>query len=61
MTLDGATQLGERPVVLMSAEFVDEKTTLDQAFAGLKKSPILLVRSPVGTGVIGILTAFDLL
>jgi len=61
MTLDDATQLGERPVALMSAEFVDEKTSLDQAFDGLKKSPILLVRSPVGTGVIGILTAFDLL
>jgi predicted transcriptional regulator len=61
MTIDDAAQLSENPVALNPAVIVDEKTFLDQAFELLKSSPILLVRSPAGTGVIGILTAFDLL
>jgi predicted transcriptional regulator len=61
MTLADAVMLGEKPVSLMRGVFVDETTSLDLAFDLLKSSPILLVRSPLGTGVIGILTAFDLL
>jgi CBS domain-containing protein len=61
MTLEEASTLSERPLVPSPGVFVDEKTSLDQAFDLLSRSPILLVRSPVGSGLVGILTAFDLL
>jgi CBS domain-containing protein len=61
MTLDEAAGLGERPIELKPAAFVDETTSLEQALGLLKSASILLVKSPAGTGVIGILTAFDVL
>ena len=61
MTLEEAVQQSERPVTLTPAVFVDETTPLDRAFELFKGAPILLVRGCLGTGVVGILTAFDLL
>jgi hypothetical protein len=61
MTLDEATALSERPIEVKPAVLVDETTSLEEALVGLTKSPILLVRSPSGKSILGILTAFDLL
>ena len=61
MTVESASAQHENPISLMAAAFVDEGDTLDNAFDRLKVSPILLVRNPHGPGLLGILTAFDLL
>ncbi|HUA99754.1 MAG TPA: hypothetical protein VMA34_15585 [Terracidiphilus sp.] len=61
MTLEEAALQSERPVRLTSAVFIDETAPLDRAIELLKGAPIVLVRSPVGTSVVGILTPFDLL
>jgi hypothetical protein len=61
MPIEEASALTENPVLLSPAVFVDESTPLELAFNLLNASPILLVRSPFGGGLLGILTAFDLL
>jgi len=56
-----ANTLQEAKVNLRSAKFVDEKTTLDEALELLKGNSILLVAGPSKRGLLGILTAFDLM
>jgi hypothetical protein len=59
-----STTLREAASLLMSptpAEFVNEKTTFAESLDLLKVERILLVRNPEGEGLLGILTAFDLL
>jgi CBS domain-containing protein len=59
-TLEEAEQASV-PLKLTPAKFVDEQTPLDDALKRLTEPPILLVQNPDGTGLLGILTAFDLL
>lgn len=61
MTIEDASAQSDNPISLMGPEFVAEDGPLDKALDGLTKSPILLVGSPSGTSLLGILTAFDLL
>jgi len=56
-----ASTLREASVSLIPATFVDEKTPLAEALNLLGDTPILLVQNPGLKGLIGILTAFDLL
>jgi predicted transcriptional regulator len=56
-----AKTLQEAFAPLKRAKFVDEKTPLAEALELLKHEPILLVQNPGGNGLLGILTAFDLL
>jgi hypothetical protein len=52
-----------KSVYLLDAEclLVQADTQLEKALVSLKKYPILLVKSPEGAGLLGILTALDLL
>jgi hypothetical protein len=56
-----ASTLEEATIQLWPAEFITEETQLDDALSLLTKHPILLVRSPIGNSLLGILTAFDIL
>jgi predicted transcriptional regulator len=56
-----AHTLQEAKVNLRSAKFVDEKTSLDEALELLKTNSIVLVAGPSERGLLGILTAFDLM
>lgn len=56
-----ASTLQESSVSLIPAIFVDEKAPLAVALDLLKGTPVLLVQSPDRRGLLGILTAFDLL
>jgi CBS domain-containing protein len=61
MTIEEASALTEGPISLTPVEPVDEATSIDRALDLLSRSPILLVKNPSGTGLLGIVTAFDLL
>jgi CBS domain-containing protein len=61
MTIDAASTQNDNPISLLRPAFVEEADPLEKALDRLTTSPILLVRSPSGTSLLGILTAFDLL
>jgi CBS domain-containing protein len=57
-----ASALREASVSLMEATFVDERASLHDAFNRLNEAPVLLVKNSADPkGLLGILTAFDLL
>jgi len=61
MTLKEAFARTEGPIPLTPAVPIDGTTALDRALELLRDSPILLVKNPIGTGLLGVVTAFDLL
>jgi CBS domain-containing protein len=61
MTIEEASAVEDGPIALKDGVFVDESAPLDKALDLLNRSPVLLVKNPVGSGLMGILTAFDLL
>lgn len=61
MTLKDALELPEKALSALLVEPIDEDMSLNQALAHLRRWPILLVRSSTGVGLLGIVTAFDLL
>jgi predicted transcriptional regulator len=56
-----ASTLEEASVKLKPAKFVNAETGLNEVLGLLGDDPILLVLSPTGQGLLGILTAFDIL